>query len=162
MKKIITLVAATLLTACTNTFFDNKQEVAYVENDNVSVQLAIAAKKASEAIIELAEVEKVRTPTTTAPIVEDAPRLLRQPMSITWNGPIGPLAQRVADRAMYGFVEYGKSLSTPILVQVDAINTPLVDILKNIGLQAGSRANVVVDVENRNVEVHYVEVQELL
>ena len=158
MKKILSLCAVILLTSCTTTMYNQQDDVAYIENDHVSVQLAIAAQKASNAIIELAEVEKVRTPTTIAPIIEDAPRLLRQPLSITWNGPIGPLAKKIADRAMYGYVEAGVPPSVPILVQVDAIEAPLVDILKNIGLQAGARANILVDVENRNIEVHYVEV----
>lgn len=164
MKKIIGILALVLLTSCSNSFsyFNREPQVAYIENDNVSVQLALAAKKASEAIIELAEVEKVRTPTTVAPIVENAPRLLRQPMSITWNGPLNTIAEKIADRAMYGFVELGSPSPVAILVQVDAIETPLVDILRNISLQAGSRANIVVDIENRNIEVHYAEIEQML
>jgi defect in organelle trafficking protein DotD len=158
MKKIFILLFAVLISGCSS----STQEVAYIKNDNVSVQLTIAAQKASNAILELAEVEKVRTPTTAAPIIEDAPRLLRQPMSIKWNGPIGPMAEKIAERAMYGFAEFGNGSTIPVLVQVDAVETPLVDILKNIGLQAGARANIIIDVENRNIEVHYVEVQETL
>ncbi len=158
MKKVIILLTIVLLTGC----HMGKNDVAYVENDNVSIQIATAAKKASNAIIELAEVEKVKTPTTVAPMVEDVPRLLRQKMSITWNGPIAPLAKKIAARAMYGFVEIGGQYPTPILVQIDAIEAPLIDILRSIGLQAGARANIIVDVENRNIEVHYVETQEVL
>lgn len=155
MKKSMILLILVLLAGCNAT---SSKNAAFVENDNVTTQLTIAAKKASNAIIELAEVEKVRTPTTTAPLVDNVPRLLRQPMTITWNGPISSLTKKIADRAMYGFVEVGQEYHMPILVQVDEIGTPLIDILKNIGLQAGARANIIVDVENRNIEVHYVEV----
>ncbi|MCT4575415.1 MAG: DotD/TraH family lipoprotein [Alphaproteobacteria bacterium] len=161
MKKIVILISTIALASCSMMpSYNKKNQVAYVENDNVSVQLAVAAKKASDAIVELAEVEKMRTPTTSAPVMNNIPRLLRQKMSINWNGPIKQIVQKIADRAMYDVVEMGKPYSTPILVQIDAVDAPIIDILRNVGLQAGSRANLVVDTENRNLEVHYVEIQE--
>jgi len=159
MKKIAIVLGVFLLASCAakneDRLIGNPNGVAYIQNDNVSMQLAIAAKKASNAIVELAEIEKRRTPVDKAPDLNNVPRILMQPMTITWNGPLSAIVKTIANKAEYGYLEMGVKTSSPVLVQVDAVREPLVNILRDVGMQAGSRAGVVLDIDNRNIEVHY-------
>jgi len=152
--KIYLLLLTLAISACSTL---TTKEAVYVENDNVSVKLAMAAQDASRSLVELADIEKTRTPISTADRIDNVPRQLMKKMSISWNGPIGPLAQQVAKEVEYKFIELGKRSPMPLLVQIDAIDTPAIDILRNAGLQLGTRASLVVDIPNRNIEVHYVE-----
>ena len=61
----------------------------------------------------------------------------------------------LADRASYGFQIVGNAPPVPIIVSINVENKPVIEVLRNIGLQLGVRADVTVDSERRMVEVHY-------
>src|SRR5579863_5697327 len=70
------------------------------EPDIVTVKLAQAADKASQALDSIAGIEQQRNPAT--PALEDytgAPPNLMQPISIRWSGGIEPIAHTMAERA---------------------------------------------------------------
>ena len=46
----------------------------------------------------------------------------------------------------------------PLTVNIDAENQPIIDILRDVGLQFGQRADVKVDGVRQMVEVHYAPV----
>jgi defect-in-organelle-trafficking protein DotD len=70
-------------------------------------------------------------------------------------GPLAPVVQVLASRAGYQFVETGKLPAQPVLVRLDATERPLIEILQDVGLQAGSRATVIPDIGQRQIEVRY-------
>lgn len=125
----------------------------------VDERLADAAKKASDALQRLAAIEQVRTPQADVPIIGVAPAELEQLITIDWVGPVEPIARRLADRAGYGFRTIGDAPTVPVIVTIYAVEERVVDVLRNIGFQAGGRAEVAVDAGLRMVEVRYDPVQ---
>lgn len=123
--------------------------------DTVSAMLAESADRASLALETLASVEKARTPAVNMSPVADVPVELRRAISVNWVGPIEPIAKTLADRAGYGFLVLGNQPSIPVVVSVDAENTRVVDALRDIGLQLGTRGDVKVDAQSRMVEIYY-------
>ncbi len=121
----------------------------------VTARLAEAAQRTADAVESLASIEQARTPELYTPIVADAPAELRLLVTIQWNGPWENLLKVMAERVNYDFRIIGKSPPTPIVVVVDARQQPYVDIMRNIGLQAAGRADLVLDSRNRVVEVRY-------
>jgi len=83
---------------------------------------------------------------------------LRRIVSVDWTGPIEPIARTLADRAGYQMQVNGDRPPAPVIVSVVAREKSVVEVLRDIGLQAGQLANVVVDPERRIVELNYAPV----
>ncbi|MBI4031999.1 MAG: DotD/TraH family lipoprotein [Proteobacteria bacterium] len=124
--------------------------------DKVSAMLAEAADRASVALETLAAVEQARTPDATVEPVDNAPPELQRAITVNWIGPVEPITRKLADRAGYMFQTVGNAPPVPVVVSVDVENKPVIDVLRSVGLQLGSRANVRVDGLRRIVEIHYV------
>jgi len=123
--------------------------------DKVSMMLAQAANRASNALETLASVEQKRTPAARIAAIENAPPELRRAITINWIGPVDQITKLLSDRAGYQFTIMGTQPSTPVVVTVDATNTPIIEVLRSIGLQLGARANVYVDSGSHIVELNY-------
>lgn len=123
--------------------------------DKVSMMLAQAADKASNALETLAAVEQKRTPAAQVPAITGAPAELSRAMTVNWVGPVDQILKLVSNKASYQFVTLGDVPATPVVVAVDVTNKPIIEILRSIGLQLGARADVHVDSENRVVELSY-------
>ncbi len=144
------------LAACTTTEkFSNDTPQMVAAPDAVSAMLADAADKASNALQTLASVEAARTPPAVMPPVGEAPAELRRAVSVNWIGPVEPIAQKLSERAGYQFMVIGAPPVTPIVVSIDAENRPVIDVLRDIGLQLGVRADVKVDGDQHVIEIHY-------
>jgi len=74
---------------------------------------------------------------------------------VNWVGPVEPITKTLADRAGYNFLTIGNPPPVALVVSVDAENRPVIDVLRDIGLQLGMRADVRVDGGKRLVELHY-------
>jgi len=81
---------------------------------------------------------------------------LDAPISISWNGPIDKLAEKIAD--LSGF-EYGgivgKKSATPVNVSISSINERGRIILLNANAQAGSAARVEIAEGGKKIVVRY-------
>lgn len=128
------------------------------EPDRVSLMLAEAADKASNALETLAAVEQSKSPGVSVEPVHNAPTELMRAMTVTWMGPAEGLLKRAADRASYTYLAIGDEPPSPLTVNIDAENTPVIEILRDVGLQLGVRADVKVDGTRRMVELHYAPV----
>ena len=124
-----------LLAACANT---TVTPVA-TEPDIVTAKLEQAADKASRALDSIAGIEQQRAP--ASPPVEDysrAPTNLLQPITIRWSGPIEQISKSLAERAGLRFRVKGAIPPVPLTVNLDVYQEPLVHVLRDIGLQAGT------------------------
>lgn len=74
---------------------------------------------------------------------------------IDWTGPIEPLIRKLADMTDYKLKILGSEPTIPIIVSISQDKAVIADILKNAGMQAGKRANIVVFPANRVIEVRY-------
>ncbi len=126
--------------------------------DKVSLLMARAADRASVALETLAAVEQARSPSVAVAPIDDAPPELQRSITVTWNGPVEPIARKLADRASYSFQVIGAPPPVPVVVSINVENTPVIDVLRSLGLQLGVRADIRVDGAARVVEIHYAPV----
>lgn len=127
------------------------------EPDVVSIKLAQAADRAAKALDDIAHIEQQKNP-TVSPRQNDfagAAPILMQPVSLRWSGPIEQVSRVLADRAGFRFRVSGQTPSIPLVVNVDAYQEPILLVLRDIGLQAGVRADLLVDQNEGIVEVRY-------
>jgi defect-in-organelle-trafficking protein DotD len=80
---------------------------------------------------------------------------MMQPVSIRWSGPIEQIARVLAERAGLRFRVKGRQPAAPLIVNVDAYQEPVLHVLRDIGLQAGTRADLAIDSNDGVVEVRY-------
>ncbi len=153
IKKFFILACVLGVVACSGVKPSDPQYV--VEPNRVDLRLADAADRAAQAMQTLAEVEAAKNPPPLAQRLDNVPLELKRTVTITWVGPAAQLASRMADRAGYRFMTLGDQPPVPLIVNVDVVNRPIMDVLRDIGLQMGQRGAVVLDADNRIVEVHY-------
>ena len=157
---LLSAIVVTTLSACGLTpAGDKKYNPQIVASpDKATMLLAEAADRASVSLETLAAVEQSRSPGIAVAPIGDAPAELRRAMTVNWVGPVEPIGKTLADRAGYGFVVIGDAPPVPVVVSLDVENTPVIDILRNVGLQLGQRADVKVDAGRKVVEIHYAPV----
>ena len=90
-------------------------------------------------------------PESGLPDANSLPAALRRPVTVDWSGPIETLAADLARRAGYGFAQAGRAPARPLIVAVEAKDEPLIAVLRDLGLRAGSAATLTVDAANRTV-----------
>ncbi len=125
------------------------------EPDIVTVKLAQAADKASQALDSIAGIEKFKNPAPPPEDYSHAPASLTQAVTVRWSGPIESIVQTLAERAGYKFHVKGNAPAVPLTVNIDVYQQPIVHVLHDIGLQAGHRADLTVDAVAGVVEVSY-------
>lgn len=150
------MAIALTLAACQPVIRRDPQVVA--SPDRVSLMLAESADKAANALQTLAAVEQASSPGVRVAPIADAPPELARAITVNWVGPADAIIKTLADRAGYGFLTMGNAPPVPLVVNIDAVNQPVVDILRDIGLQMGERANLRVDASRRMIELHYASV----
>lgn len=142
--------------ACT--YYQKRDPQVLAAPDKVSLMLAEAADKAAGALETLAAVEDARAPGVAVEPINDAPPELKRAITVNWVGPVAQITQTLANRAGYSFAVIGDSPPVPLVVNVDAENEPVIDVLRDVGLQLGMRADVKVDGLRKMVELHYAPV----
>lgn len=75
--------------------------------------------------------------------------------SLDWSGPIEPLLEKIADMTHYRVKVLGPIPAVPLIVNISSRERVVADILKDAGLQAGKRANLVVYPTSRIIELRY-------
>ncbi|MGB9151570.1 MAG: DotD/TraH family lipoprotein [Alphaproteobacteria bacterium] len=158
---IIVFGAALLLAGCSewNKTFDPPPTVKPIatEPDIVSVKLAQAADKASQSLDTIANIEQQKNPAVPpmpATYANASPNIM-QPVTLRWSGPIEQVSRTLAERAGLRFRVKGREPEVPLLVNLDVYQQPILQVLRDIGMQAGSRADLSVDTNEGVVEVRY-------
>lgn len=125
------------------------------ENDPVALRISQSAQKASAALDALAGIEQYRNPLPPMEQFAGAPQPIAQPITIRWTGPVEQIVQTLAEKAGYTYRTAGAPGNIPLTVLVDAYERPLIDVLRDIGLQLGTRADVAVDINGGVVQLRY-------
>ena len=115
------------------------------------LRLVEAVERAERALASLARALPAPDPSSALPRLDDLPASLRRPVTLDWRGPIEVLAAELARRAGYRFAEAGRPPVRPLIVAVEAEGEPLIAVLRDAGLRAGSAATLTVDAERRTV-----------
>ena len=121
--------------------------------DAVAVQLAAAAGRAEAALGRLSRIEASVAPIEWSAPPELVPDELLEEVSIDWTGPIGELTERLAKLAGYTYVVVGAAPVRPVIVDVHAVEKPLIAVFRETGFQGGTRVRVTVNARERLVEV---------
>jgi defect-in-organelle-trafficking protein DotD len=158
---VVALFFAALLTACagddemtTNPSLMPTAATA-VDADPAALRLARAAEQATLALHRMSEIESFRTPMPTDAGAAYGHPALMQPTSISWTGPIELITRTLSEMSGFAFKTVGKAPMAAIVVSVNAYQQPIGGILRDIGLQAGRRADVIVDVGTQTVNLRY-------
>jgi defect-in-organelle-trafficking protein DotD len=152
------LMGCVFLVSCADD--DNRDAIALpvhavpTDPDPVGLRLAQAAERATAAQNRMAQIESFRTP--LPPLIDPSPLPgLMQITSITWTGPIEQIARTLAEMGSLEFKTTGKEPPLPLVVSVDAHQQPIGKILQDIGLQAGRRADIIVNPGTRTLDLRY-------
>lgn len=78
--------------------------------------------------------------------------------NLDWSGPIEPLLFEIARLTDYCVKILGNTPAIPIIVSITAEDRVIADIVKDAGLQAGKRANLVVYPSSKIIELRYAAV----
>lgn len=138
--------------------FSNNTPQVVAAPDPVSARLAEAADRVSNALETLAAVENARTPSASSAPIANAPRELRRAITVNWVGPVEPVLKMLADRAGYEFKAFGNRPSNAAVISLDVENRAIIEVMRDVGLQLGGRADVRVSGDARRVEIHYAPV----
>ncbi len=115
------------------------------------MRLAESVERAERALAALARALPAPDPESGLPAARAVPAELRRPVTLDWTGPVETLAEELARRAGYRFAEAGRSPARPLIVAVEAEGEPLIAVLRDAGLRAGSAATLTVDAARRTV-----------
>ena len=88
-------------------------------------------------------------------IAADESSPLAQRVDITWVGDLQPAVEALAEVAGYTATAVGLRKGPPILIMIDGVDVPLLEMLRQAGTQAGTRADVVVRESEGVIEVIY-------
>ncbi len=156
-------LAGLVLAGCSSAMMmDSAVTPVATEPDVVSTRIAQAAEKASLALNTIAGIEQQRAPAVSyAEDYSSAPSSMTQVITVKWTGPIEQITQTLASRAGLRFRTKGNPPPIPLTVTVDAYQQPLIEVLRDIGLQAGHRADLTVDGQAGFIEIRYAPVDKL-
>jgi defect-in-organelle-trafficking protein DotD len=154
-KSVLLLASLTLAGCITST---QMQPVA-TEPDVVSTRLAQAAEKAAAALDTISGIEQARAPAMPAPDnFANAPASLNQPITVKWSGPAEQMVETLAGRAGLRFQSKGNRPGVPLTISINVYQKPMIEVLRDIGLQIGRRADITVNGMNNVIEIRYASV----
>jgi defect-in-organelle-trafficking protein DotD len=155
---ILCISLCTHLTGCTSALTNN---VAYNTartpiNPDVQAELVAAAKSVESSLALLARSQEQNI----VPLLNTAPLMTPEggmsgTIDIDWTGPIEPLIRKIADMSDYKLKVLGNAPAIPVIVSIAQEKAIIADVLKNAGMQAGKRANIVVFPANRVIELRF-------
>jgi defect-in-organelle-trafficking protein DotD len=124
-----------------------------VDPDPASLRIAEAAEKATKALNKMSQIESFRTPmpNDTTLIFPGMEKIT----SITWTGPVDQIARTLSELAGTNFRIVGKEPPLPVVVSVDAHNEQIGKILRDIGFQAGRRADIILNTSTNTIDLRY-------
>ncbi len=131
------------------------------EPDLVSLRLAQAAEKASSALDTIAGIEQQRSPNALpADDYSSAPPALTQTITVKWAGPVEQMLETLSSRAGMRLETKGNRPGVPLVVNVNVYQKPMIEVLRDLGLQVGRRADITVNSAQSVIEIRYAPVDQ--
>lgn len=154
LKVAIIIFICGLLGACALPQQPQPSEATY--DSSSAIALAEAAGSVSQSLSGLEQNQQAANPPQAISAAPPAATYgMQMPISIDWNGPIGPLVAKIANVASYHLKIVGTEPAIPVIVSVHAKNTQLADILRDAGFQAGNHASLVIYPSTKTVVLSY-------
>ena len=169
--KLIITTMILLVTGCTHNSFQSHSFIHSKNSENLlsavdtskvtdkhhtEAALAEAAVSVSSSLSKLAEIQQAVHPQAKLPEPPNAAKIgMADLASVDWIGPIEPLVRKIASASHYKLRVLGHAPAIPIIVSVTAKDTPLADILRDLGFQAEQQAGLVLYPSSRVIELRY-------
>jgi defect-in-organelle-trafficking protein DotD len=163
LSVMVGVILSLLIIGCTNNHNDmapqqlTQPSLAPV-SDAAANEIAEAAASVSHSLTNLEAIEKANMSRQAAkqyPTI--AAVSIPGTSSISWNGPLGPLVQQIAQAAHYRVHIVGVPPVSPILVNVQEDQASNADILRNAALQANKRATIHACAATKTIELRYLQ-----
>ena len=123
--------------------------------DPAATMLTEAALRAERSLTALALAVPALPLAAAMPPLDTVPPALQRTVTLDWIGPLGTLAEDLAQRAGYRFHAAGPAPVRPFIVAIEAGEQPLIAVMRDAGLQAGNAATLVVDANQRTVRLDW-------
>jgi len=125
-------------------------------DQNAQAQLANAATSVSQSSQQLSAIQiathpGIRMPKPVNPGVTGMTKIA----SLNWTGPAKPVVKRIASISHYRLHVLGRRPATPIIVNINAKNQPIAEILRNVKYQIAGKAVIKVFPRKRIIELRY-------
>lgn len=154
LQAVSSLLMAVLVSGCASSQVrgsgSNEQDPAYLT-------LLKSARNIEQSLTLLSEAEqfeKMRQNPTQPRIFKQIPGM-EQVVTMPWQGTLEQAVSKLSAYSGFEVKFMGKAPATPILVQIGRDPATVSDHMRNLGIQAGSRADVIVDPAQKVVEVRY-------
>jgi defect-in-organelle-trafficking protein DotD len=123
---------------------------------NAQAQIAQAATSVNKSLQNLDAIELAthKGVSLSAPVNATAVGMA-QTVSVSWHGPIAPLLKQIATASHYRLRVLGTAPSIPLLVNVNATDKTLVDVLRDATFQVAKEASVKLYSSNHVIELRY-------
>jgi len=124
----------------------------------INASLNSAAQSASVSLQQLSALEQAQHPgMDRMPFSNIHDPALDQLILARWYGPIEPLLSMVAVKVGYQFQVYGKKPAVPVLIDIDDQDNlvPAINVLRNISLQAGTKATLLIYPKQKVISLRY-------
>jgi len=151
----VPLIAVYLLvSACTTT---GMQTDGLNRENEINRLLLQSAQNIEQSLTRLAEAEQFERMQQRPgePRIYKQVRGMEQVVTMPWHGPIEPAIQKLASLSAFRLKWMGRQPAMPILVQIGQNPATVSDHLRNLGIQAGSYADIFVDPNRKLIEVRY-------
>lgn len=159
--KIITihaLLVATLASGCASLGQQKDgPRPATPQQDQAVAMLSKTARSIEQSLTQLAEAEqyeKMKQKPGEPRIYKQIPGM-EMVVTMPWQGNIEQAVSKLAAFSGFEVKFMGKPPTIPILVQINREPATVSDHLRNVGIQAGNRADIIVDPKQKLVEVRY-------
>lgn len=157
--KIKTITAVVLMACITGCAIGPQKEEKSVPNqqDQAITMLHKTARSIEQSLTMLAEAEQYEK----MKVKPDTPRVYKQipgmetMVTMPWQGTLEQAVSKLCGLSGFEVKFIGKAPVLPILIQIGREPASVSDHMRNIGIQAGDRADLVVDARLKIVEVRY-------
>lgn len=156
INTISTVLLFALISGCAMS--PQKDEKSVPQQDQALSMLQKTARSIEQSLTQLAEAEQY----DKMKLRPNEPRIYKQVhgmeaiVTMPWQGTAEQAVSKLAGFSGYEVKFMGKPPVIPILVQIGRDPATVSDHMRNVGIQAGNRADIIVDPKQRIVEVRYV------
>ncbi len=157
MKTAYVCVMTALICGCTTTSLKDERQLSKQDQDQALSQLQKSARSIEQSLTQLAEAEqfeKMKQRPNEPRIYKQVPGM-EGVITMPWQGTLEQAVSKLAGFSGYQVKFMGKPPVLPILVQIGRDPATVSDHLRNIGIQSGNRADIIISVQQRIVEVRY-------
>jgi defect-in-organelle-trafficking protein DotD len=124
------------------------------ETDLILKAIQQSAKQIQVSISRMSAAKQIKTPRSNVTKQPANPSLIKR-VSVTWSGPMSDVAKSVAMQIGWKYRTVGEVPVVRPIVHINSQNETAFNVLRDIGLQAGSKAGLTIDTHKKIIIISY-------